>query len=279
MSLYSYTFLSVFAVSLASLAGAVLLSLHKTFLQKALIYLVSFAIGALFANVFLHLLPEAVEISSDIHQTFSLVLVGLLLTFIIEKFVHWHHCHNLSCTHSNPVGTMMLIGDGVHNITDGVLIAATYLVDIELGIATTTAVILHEIPQEIGDFAVLIHSGYSRTQALLWNFFSALTAFLGAIAVFMIHDHVANIEQILLPLTAGNFLYIAGSDLIPELHKESRIKNAFLQLAAMIGGVMLMYTLLLGGHGHAHEGEHNEHEEEMHMMDNHDDHDEHEDEE
>lgn len=264
MSILSYTFLSILAISMASLAGVVILSIHKTFLQKALIYLVSFAIGALFANVFLHLLPEAIETSTNIRRTMGFVLMGILITFIIEKFIHWHHCHNLNCKHVEPLGMMMLIGDGVHNITDGILIAATYLVDIELGIATTIAVILHEIPQEIGDFAVLMHSGYTRGQALLWNFISALTAFIGAGAVFVLADHVSNIEQILLPLTAGNFLYIAGSDLIPELHKESRVKNAIGQLLAMIAGIALMYSLTHGEEGHGHEEHIDTHAEEMH---------------
>jgi len=252
MSIYSYTFLSIFAISLMSLIGVVILSIHKTFLKKALIYLVSFAIGALFANVFLHLLPEAVENSLDIDRTFVFVLVGILATFMMEKFIHWHHCHNMDCKEVQPVGMMMLIGDGVHNITDGILIASTYLVSIELGMATTIAVILHEIPQEIGDFAVLLHSGYTRAQALFWNFISALTAFLGAIAVFFLADHIGNVEQILLPITAGNLLYIAGSDLIPLLHKETRFKNAIGQFLAIIAGIVLMYSLTHGEEEHGH---------------------------
>ncbi|PIR52232.1 ZIP family metal transporter, partial [Candidatus Peregrinibacteria bacterium CG10_big_fil_rev_8_21_14_0_10_49_16] len=146
-------FLSVLVVSFVSLAGVFLLSLHKSFLQKILLYLVSFATGAIFANVFLHILPEMIEESIDVQGSFMLVLVGIILSFVIEKFIHWHHCHNLECAHAEPVGTMMLIGDGVHNMTDGILIATTYLVDMELGVATTIAVILHELPQEIGDFA------------------------------------------------------------------------------------------------------------------------------
>lgn len=236
--------LSVLLVSLVSLTGVFLLSLHKTLLQKILLYLVSFATGAIFANVFFHILPEMIEETPDPQGAFGLVLIGLVLSFMIEKFIHWHHCHNLECKHTDPVGTMMLIGDGVHNVTDGILIATTYLVDIQLGIATTIAVILHEIPQEIGDFAVLLHSGFSRSHALLWNFISALMAFVGAIAVLLLHEHIAGLEQMILPLIAGNFLYIAGSDLIPELHKESRLKNATFQLLAMLAGILLMYSLL-----------------------------------
>lgn len=261
MSVLTIIFLSVFAVSLASLAGVVLLSFNQSLLKKILLYLVSFAVGALFANTFLHVLPEAVEASTDLRTTFGLVLVGIILSFIIEKFVHWHHCHNLNCKHVEPVGIMMLIGDGIHNITDGILIATTFLVDVELGIATTIAVILHEIPQEIGDFAVLIHSGFSKARALLWNFVSALTAFLGAFLVIVLHEHISGIEVLLLPIVAGNFLYIAGSDLIPELHKESKPLKALTQLLCLLAGIALMYGLTSGEQHHHVQGSH---EDEMH---------------
>ncbi len=265
-----FIFFSVFLVSIVSLTGVFLLSLSKSLLQKMLIYFVSFAVGALFANVFLHLLPEMIEVIPDAQAGFAFVLLGIILSFFLEKCIHWHHCHNLDCSCSEPVGTMMLIGDGVHNIMDGILIAAAYLVDTQLGIATTIAVILHEIPQEIGDFAVLLHSGWSRQKALLANFLSAITAFLGAAAVLIIHEHVHGIEVLLLPITAGNFLYIAGSDLIPVLHKESNFRNAMLQFLSMIAGIALMYVVFLGGHDlheeshHHFDDVHDHHEEYMH---------------
>lgn len=253
----TYIFLAVFLVSLASLAGVFLLSLHKNLLKKMLMYLVSFATGALFANVFFHLLPEIAEMATDLQVAFGLVLAGIIISFVIEKFIHWHHCHNLECPHAEPVGLMMIIGDGVHNITDGILIATTFFVDTQLGIATTIAIVLHEIPQEIGDFAVLLHSGFSRSKALLWNFISALTAFVGAIIVILLHEHLHGIEEFLLPIVAGNFLYIAGSDLIPVLHKDNSAKKGFLQLIAMLAGIAVMYSLFAGGmeHGHVHEEE------------------------
>lgn len=270
MSTVSYILLSVFGISLASLTGVFLLSLSTKLLKKVMLYLVSFAVGALFANTFLHVLPEVIESSGNLRFSLSLVLGGIILSFILEKFIHWHHCHNLSCHCSEPVGIMMLIGDGMHNVTDGILIATAYLVDIELGIATTIAVILHEIPQEIGDFAVLLHSGFSKGRALLWNFLSALTAFVGAFAVILLNQHLYGIEDILLPLAAGNFLYIAGSDLIPELHKESRFKNALFQLTCMMAGIAIMYALT-SDHGHdaSHEDNHDLHAEEIHEDENH----------
>ncbi|OGG54047.1 hypothetical protein A2851_05805 [Candidatus Kaiserbacteria bacterium RIFCSPHIGHO2_01_FULL_53_29] len=252
-------FISILLVSFVSFSGVFLLSLHKTLLKKFLLYFVSFAVGALFANVFFHILPEAVEEASDVQRIFGLVLLGIILSLVLEKFIHWHHCHNLDCRDHHPVGTMVLIGDGAHNITDGILIATTYLVDMELGIATTIAIILHEIPQEIGDFAVLIHSGFSRSRALIWNFFSALTAFFGAIAVLVLREYISGIEYIFLPIIAGNFLYIAGSDLIPELHKESTFTQAFMQLCSIFLGIALIYAMtILEEPDHAMQQEHSD---------------------
>jgi zinc and cadmium transporter len=243
MTSLQYTLFSVFIVSLVSLAGVFILSLKTDLLKKMLMYLVSFSTGALLGNVFLHLIPEVIK---ENQQNLIWVLGGILLSFVIEKFIHWRHCHDLECaTHVHPVGPLVIMGDAVHNILDGILIATAYLVSIPVGISTTIAVLLHEIPQELGDFAILIHSGMSKRKALLFNFFSALTAFIGVGIVIGLAQSIANIEMILLPLAAGNFLYIAGSDLIPELHKDTRIKGAAIQLTMMIVGIGLMYGLSL----------------------------------
>lgn len=237
---------SILLVSLLSLTGVFLLSFRESLLRKFLLPFVGFATGALFANVFLHLLPEALEGASEPIVPLSLVLVGIVLSLIIERFVHWHHCHTIDCPdHTHPIGTMMLIGDGVHNILDGILIASAYIVGTEIGIATTIAVILHEIPQEIGDFAVLIHSGFSRGRALFYNFLSALPAFLGALGVLFLSGSIAHVELLLIPLAAGNFLYIAGSDLLPELHKEVKLSAAFKQLLFLLAGIGVMAAPLL----------------------------------
>ena len=235
MTSLQYTLLSVFIVSLVSLAGVLFLSLKTSLLKKMLMVLVSFSTGALLGNVFLHLIPEVIE---EHPENLAWVLVGILFSFIIEKFIHWRHCHDIECaTHVHPVGPLVIIGDAVHNVLDGILIATAYLVSIPVGISTTIAVLLHEIPQELGDFAVLIHSGMSKSKALLFNFFSALTAFIGVGLVIVLAQSITNIEMILLPLAAGNFLYIAGSDLIPELHKDTRLKGAAIQLSMMIAGI------------------------------------------
>lgn len=207
-------------------------------------YLVSFSTGALLGNVFLHILPELSTEAGLFEQLLIIVLVGFLLSFILEKFIYWRHCHSLECgEHVHPVGPLILVGDAAHNIIDGVLIATAYLVSFPLGVATTLAVLLHEIPQELGDFAVLIHSGFSKRKALLFNFLSALTAFIGAALVLMLARDVTGLEMLLLPLVAGNFLYIAGSDLIPELHRESHLQKSLLQLVWMIAGIGVMWWI------------------------------------
>lgn len=260
----TYILLSTLLVSLVSLVGVILLALNTHRVQRILLYLVSFAVGAMLANVFFHLLPEAFEQSPHLELTSALILVGMLGSFVLEKFIHWHHCHNLDCGHTEPIGTMMLVGDAMHNITDGVLIATAFLVSVPVGVATTIAVIFHEVPQEIGDFAVLIHSGFTKVRALLWNLISALTAFIGVFAVLLLDSYASNLEYILLPLIAGNFLYIAGSDLIPTLHKQSNLRKGLLQLCTMIIGVAIIYAVSGGGHAHPGLHDHDDHAEEIH---------------
>ncbi|MDD5055503.1 MAG: ZIP family metal transporter [Candidatus Peribacteraceae bacterium] len=246
-----WTIASVLLVSAASLVGIVLLSLSERVLNKLLLPLVSFATGAMLGNVFVHLFPEVIGEAEHIEKALLFVLGGMLLSFAIEKAIHWHHCHHLGCDHHyRPAGKMILLGDGIHNFLDGMLIAAAFMADIRLGVATTIAVILHEIPQEIGDFSILIHSGFTVARALFLNFLSALSSVAGALAVLLLATPVSGIESILLPIAAGNFLYIAGSDLIPELHKESRPKQAALQFICILLGVGLM--LVLSGAANPH---------------------------
>lgn len=243
-----WTIGSILLVSISSFVGVFLLSLSERILKKILLSLVSFAAGALLGSAFLHLLPEIVEQSANVRLPFILVLVGMLLSFLIERFLHFHHCHQLECSdHVHPAGTVMLIGDSVHNLLDGILIATSYLVSVPVGIATTVAVLLHEIPQEIGDFAILLHSGYTKRRALFLNFLSALTAFIGAVLVLFLDQGVAHLEAYLLPIAVGNFIYIAESDLLPELKKESNIRQASFHFFWMFVGVGLMWVLTFVG--------------------------------
>ena len=233
--------LAVFIVSLISLIGVFTIYLQPPKLNKLLLPLVSFAAGALLGGVFIHLLPEIAE-KQGFNLTVSLlILLGILLFFVLEKIVCWRHCHiPTSPKHPHSLGIMNLIGDSLHNFTDGVVIAAAFMVSSSLGIATTLAVAFHEIPQELGDFSVLIYAGFSKTKALLFNFLSALTAVLGAVLTLVIGSQIHHLVGFLLAITAGGFLYIASADLIPELKKEQGIKKSFFQLISLLAGILIM---------------------------------------
>tara|TARA_Y100000310_G_C20608446_1_gene776760 strand:- start:624 stop:1364 length:741 start_codon:yes stop_codon:yes gene_type:complete len=236
--------ISVIIVSLLSLIGVVLLPAKST-LKKILIYLVSFSTGALFGDVFIHLLPEMAEMGFSLKISLY-ILAGILVSFIVEKYIHWHHCHHdpdEKCDHHHPFAIMSLVGDAVHNLIDGMIIAASYLVAFPVGVATTIAVVLHEIPQEIGDFAILLHGGFSRLKALAFNLLTALTAIVGAIIVIFL-GQIEGVLTFLIPFAAGNFLYIAGSDLVPELHKVTDVRKSLFQLLWLILGVVVMFLLL-----------------------------------
>jgi zinc and cadmium transporter len=177
------------------------------------------------------------------------VLAGIFAFFVLEKFLRWRHQHNgQQAPGIDPVGPMNLIADGLHNFIDGVAIGASYLVNPAVGVATTLAVLLHEVPQEIGDFGILIHAGFTKSRALFFNFLSACSAVLGALIVLIPGIEQADLAVGILPFTAGMFIYIAGSDLMPDLQKEQAPAKSLLQLIAMAGGVGLMLLLLLLEH-------------------------------
>lgn len=210
--------------------------------------LVSFAVGGLFGDAFIHLLPEAFgELGTNLAVSLYAIL-GILIFFVLEKFLRWRHCHiPTSEQHMHPLVTVNLIGDTVHNIIDGMLVAASYLVSVPIGITTTVAVVLHEIPQEVGDFGVMIHGGLSVKKALFFNLLSGMAAVLGAVFSLVVGGEISGFSVSLLPVTAGGFLYIAGSDLIPELHHEVDVKMSALQLLLMMLGVGIMASLLVLG--------------------------------
>lgn len=240
-----YIFLSVLLISVISFAGVVTLVMHKTLLQRSIHLLVALAVGALLGDTFLHIIPEAYEEIGTGPMVSLTIIAGILFFFVLEKALHWHHHTSEHAEEvSHPIGKLILISDGVHNFIDGLLIAASYLVSVEVGIATTVAVVLHEIPQEIGNFGVLIHAGYTKAKALWYNFLSALTAVAGAAAALIFGSMTDSFAVWLLPLTAGGFIYIALSDLIPELHKNTRARQGFVQVAAIVLGVLAMTALL-----------------------------------
>lgn len=251
-TVWFYTLASVVSVSLVSLIGVITLSIKVEKLKKILIYLISFSAGAMIGDAFLHLLPEIVEETGSFTLQISLyVLLGIIVSFAVEKLIHWRHCHMpITKEHKHPFAWMNLFGDSVHNFIDGMIIGASYLVSIPVGIATTIAVLLHEIPQEIGDFGVLVHGGFSVKKAILLNFLTALTAIFGAVLILIIGSHFENAVYFLIPFAAGNFIYIASADLIPELHKETAVSKSITQLAFFILGIAIMGSLLFLEHAH-----------------------------
>jgi zinc and cadmium transporter len=238
---------SVIAISAVSLTGVLVLWLKDKQLEKILLYLVSFSVGGLFGDAFIHLIPEAIEEGGFGISVSLLILLGILFSFVVEKFLQWRHCHiPTSSEHPHSFAYMNLFGDAVHNLIDGLIVGGSYLVSIPVGISTTLAVIFHEIPQELGDFGVLIHGGFTKRKAVWFNFLTALTAILGAVIALVLGATLEGFIPLLIPFAAGNFIYIAGSDLIPELRRdEPDLKKAALQIAAIILGVIIMMLVLL----------------------------------
>lgn len=238
---------SVVAVSLISLVGAVALWFTEKKLKTAFLFFVSFAAGGLIGDAFFHLIPEAVGETGLTVTTSSLIVIGILSSFAVERFLQWRHCHiPTSREHPHSFAYMNLFGDAIHNLIDGLIIGASYLASIPLGIATTVAVVFHEIPQELGDFSVLVYGGFTKRKALLFNVLTALTAIVGALIAFILGSSVEGFVPFLIPFAAGNFIYIAGSDLIPELRKdEFDSKKATLQFVSISLGVLTMLLLLL----------------------------------
>jgi len=232
---------SVIAISLISLVGIIALSLKKSILDRILLLLVAFASGSMLAAAFLHMGPEA---SDEIGTgAFNLLLVGIVFFFIVEKFIHWHHCRKGECN-IHPVAYLNLLGDGVHNFIDGIIISAGFLTSLDIGLVTTLAIALHEIPQEIGDFAVLVHGGLTRKTALLYNFLSATAAIIGAVIGYISLTSLEHFIPSVIAIAAGGFVYIATADLMPELHKERTISRLILQTFALLLGVLLIYSIV-----------------------------------
>ncbi len=251
----SYALGSVILVSLVSLVGVVMLSLRESTLRQLLFLFVGLATGALFGDALIHLIPEALRGGGGEAETGMLIMSGILLFFILEKIFLWRHRHveDAECLESMEIhdhspkslAPLVLVADFIHNLLDGVIIGASFLVSIPVGFSTTVAVILHEIPQEIGDFGLLIHAGWSRGKALLWNFLSALSAVIGVTVALSFGGEVEGFIPVASALTAGAFLYIAGSDLVPELHRTSSPVRSALQVVSILTGFALMYLLTL----------------------------------
>ena len=239
---------SITVVSLISFVGIFMLMLGKK-IKIIIPFLVSLAVGGMLGGAFFHIIPESFEKIGN--KTFTWITLGIIIFFILEKLLWHHHSHCAEkhhakdmqkCIKIRPVGWIIIIGDGIHNLTDGFVIAAAYLVDFKLGIITTMAVILHEIPQELGDFGILIQSGFTIKKAFIWNFISSLAALLGGLIIIILGftSHIETLSVILVSIAAGGFIYIATADLIPHLHEETSIKNSLIQLLGITIGLLAL---------------------------------------
>jgi len=242
MSVLAWIIISSFLISIFALTGIFTLAIKEKLLQKILIFLVSLSTGVLIGGAFLHLLPEAVKEFENSEEAFLWVLIAFIAFYLIEKLLHWRHCHDGVCE-VHTFGYMNLIGDSIHNFIDGVIIAATFIVDIRLGLITTLAIALHEIPQEIGDFGVLIYAGFKKKKALFLNFLVALTVVLGGIFGYYLSSGAESLVKYFIPFAAGGFIYIAASDLLPEIKKETNLKKSFASFGMFIIGIILMYIV------------------------------------
>jgi zinc and cadmium transporter len=245
---WTYTLLSVVIVSLISLIGVFTLAMDRIFLQKILLYMVSFAVGALLGDAFIHLLPETFEKSEHPLVGSLLTVSGMMIFFVLEKFIRWRHCHSPTTEdHPHPLAWLNLFADAVHNFIDGVVIGASYIVSLPLGLTTTLAVVLHEIPQEMGDFGILVYGGFTTRKALFYNFITALTSVLGGVLSLLVGPHLQGYAEAMLPITAGGFIYIASTDLVPELHHgcETTASQSILQFLLILFGIGLMALLLV----------------------------------
>jgi len=238
-----YIIIASLVVSAISFIG-ILLLLKNDLIERHLPLIISISAGALLAVTFWDLLPEALDSGANITTVLSVVLLSILAFFILEKYFHWHHCHCKSKEEDKKhLAYLNLIGDGLHNFLDGVLIASTFVISVPLGITTTLAIILHEIPQEITDFGVLLYSGLSKKRALAYNFLTALTALFGAIIAYYFINQVNFLAPYILALAAGNFIYLATADLIPELHHEKDSKKMIVQTIMLLAGVAIIWLI------------------------------------
>lgn len=245
MAVLSLILIATFGISLISFAGALLLFLKETLLNRILLVLVAFSAGALMGGAFLHLLPETVEKLGANLNIFLFLILGFCLFFILENFIHWHHHHAKDHPEIMPFSYLVLISDGLHNFIDGVVIAAAFVVSVPVGIAAALAVMLHEIPQEIGDFGILIYGGVKKGRALFLNFFSAVAAVLGGLIGYFLSGVAGERIVFLLPLAAGAFIYVAAADLIPEIKKRAQPQRTLAYFLVFLLGIALMWLLRL----------------------------------
>ncbi|MFW5918751.1 MAG: ZIP family metal transporter [Halanaeroarchaeum sp.] len=246
----AWILLTTFAISLTAWIGVLTVFMREDLLDRILLVLVAFAAGSLIGGAFLHLLPRAIEEvgrEASLLPVFLWVIGGFCLFYVLEQFIHWHHHHGTTHEHE-PFSYLVLVSDTVHNFIDGLVIAAAFLIDIPLGLVTAAAIAFHEVPQEIGDFGVLVYGGFDRVRALVLNYLSQVSVIVGGVAGYVLGDVVAGISSVLLAFAAGNFVYIASSDLIPEIKHEEDVRTALIYFLVFVLGILVMLGIRLLRH-------------------------------
>lgn len=237
-----------FTISLIAFVGVLTLSLNEELMNKILLVMVAFSAGALLGGAFLHLMPKAILQAgvreSSVLNVFLYLVLGFCSFFILEQFIHWHHHHSTAHPEIMPFSYLILISDGIHNFIDGLVMAASFTVNYSTGLATALAIAFHEIPQEIGDFGVLVYGGFKRSKALILNYISAVTVIFGGIVGCLIHSWIGSIDP-LLPFAAGNFIYIASTDLIPEIRYKENLRKSSIRFGVFLLGITLMLMIRL----------------------------------
>ena len=261
-SMNTSALLAVTGISLISLVGIFTISINQNFLKRITLFLISLAAGSMIGSVFFQILPELYELTENAEVAGGIVVCGLVIFFLLEKVLHWNHCHQgLEKDHKHSLAIKNIFADGLHNFVDGLLIGAAFTVDTEIGIAAAIAIALHEIPQEIGDFGILIHSGLSTRKALVLNFVSALLAVIGTLLAFVVGDVNEDFSAVLLGIAAGGFIYIAVADLLPEIKHEDDTKKSLMQVVFFSVGLLLMLGVSLTvPHTHEHDDDDHDHE-------------------
>ncbi len=253
MTTLSWIILASFLGGILSVIAAALFALNAR--AQYLGGLVSYAIGALLGAVFLDILPEAIEMAPNVAAVSGTVLLGILLFFTLEKILIWRHCHHDHCEVHEPQepaihdhgrsGTMVIVGDAFHNFVDGIIIAAAFLADVNLGIVTALAIIAHEIPQEVGDFAILLNSGYTKLRAFQMNLISSFATLVGGVLGYFALQHMQSWVPTLLALAASSMIYVAVADLIPGLHKRTQLRDTVHQVLLICSGIATIALVML----------------------------------
>jgi len=238
MSTLAWIVVAGLAMSSLALVGMVTVFMPPARLERIVLPIVGLAAGSLLGGATFHMLPESIDAIGNRLSVYVAFVAGFVVVFVLEQFLHWHHCHRANHTTHRPLGYLILMADGLHNFIGGLAVGGAFVVDIRVGIVAWLVAAAHEVPQELGDFGVLMHSGWQRRSALIWNFASALTFLLGSLVAYAMAEHIE--VAYLLPFAAGNFVYIAAADLLPEIAAEEHTRDKIETTAAFVAGLAIL---------------------------------------